>query len=86
MNEFEALQESVTQLINYIEKNYKKILTENNIEENALIRFTYLTQVIDMMADAPAVEGVMLQAIVLRLYEMRNEVATEAEFIRIMTQ
>lgn len=86
MNEFEALQESVTQLINYIEKNYKKILTENNIEENALVRFTYLTQVIDMMADAPAVEGVMLQAIVLRLYEMRNEVATEAEFIRIMTQ
>ena len=79
----EAREESVNQLIDFMEKNYQKTLKNNDLTDNPLMRFTYLTQMIDVMSDAPPVEGLLLEALMLRLYMMRSEVATDAEFIRI---
>ena len=83
MTPHEAFEQSVNQLLTQIEENYQSLLGSINAQGNALMKHIYLTDVIDMMHKAPPIEGVMKEALLLRLYMMRSEIATDAEFIKI---
>jgi hypothetical protein len=79
----EALEESVNQLLAYLETNYQDLIKDTRTGDNALFRFIFLTNMIDTTNNAPPIDGVLKEALLLCLYTMRSEVAVEAEFMKI---
>lgn len=81
----EALEESVSQLIEVIEKQYKTLLNKSGTTGNAYTKHIFLTEVIDLMhAAPPSIDGIMRDALLLRLYLMRSDISTDAEFIKVI--
>lgn len=83
MTPHEALEESVNNLLATIEENYQSLLDAKNLKGNALMRHLYLSEVINMLHNAPPVDGILREALLLRIYLLRSEIATDAEFIKI---
>lgn len=83
----EHREKYVSELIESIEEQYQSLLAQHNAVGNALMKHIFLEEVIGVMSSAPAgIDPILRDQLLLRLYLMRSELSTDAEFIKVMNE